>query len=89
MDEVSSAELDSLRVYNNLANLYKKEKKYDKAEPLFKNVLDISRRLLGENLPESYYAMNNLAVFYYEQVTPKFNYLCLVYYILVCSTAQI
>jgi len=46
--------------YNNLALLYANQGKYEKAEPLYKKVLDILEKILGTNHPNAKTAKNNL-----------------------------
>jgi tetratricopeptide (TPR) repeat protein len=50
---------------NNLAMLYSAEGRYDKAEPLFQQALEINRSTLGENHPAYANTMNNIGLLYY------------------------
>ncbi len=45
---------------NNLANLYKNQGKYEEAEPLYIQALEIVERVLGENHPNTVTIRNNL-----------------------------
>ena len=49
---------------NNLAGLYKSMGEYAKAEPLYRQALEIRRRVLGEEHPDYATSLNNLAVLY-------------------------
>ena len=40
---------------------------YTQAEPLYEQALEISRRVLGDDHPDTAGSLNNLAVFYYAQ----------------------
>jgi len=60
---------------NNLALVYKAQGRYDEAEPLFLDALEIRKRILGEEHPHTLNSMNNLAVLYrnqgrYEEARP-------------------
>ena len=46
---------------NNLAVLYQDQGQFAKAEPLFVKALEVGRRVLGEEHPDTLIAMNNLA----------------------------
>ncbi len=52
---------------NNLAKLYREMGEYSKAEPLFRNALEICKRALGENHPNYATSLNNLAMLYKER----------------------
>ncbi len=63
------------RSLNNLANLYYFQEKYEQAEPLYMQALELRKQLLGENHPDSARSLNNLALLYksqgkYEQAEP-------------------
>ena len=49
---------------NNLAGLYQAMGDYAKAEPLFRQALEINKRALGENHPDYATSLNNLAALY-------------------------
>ena len=49
---------------NNLAMLYQAMGDYAKAEPLFRQALEIRKKALGENHPDYATSLNNLAVLY-------------------------
>ena len=50
---------------NNLAALYQDMGDYAKAEPLFRQALEIRKQALGENHPDYANSLNNLAVLYH------------------------
>ncbi len=52
---------------NNLALLYDSQGRYDQAEPLFLQALELRKRLLGEDHPHVAQSLNNLAFLYYSQ----------------------
>ncbi|MDE5123632.1 MAG: tetratricopeptide repeat protein, partial [Trichodesmium sp. St19_bin1] len=52
---------------NNLAGLYHEQGKYEAAEPLFLQAIDLSKIALPENHPERAKYLNNLALLYYSQ----------------------
>ncbi|MDB9447804.1 tetratricopeptide repeat protein, partial [Anabaena sp. CS-542/02] len=52
---------------NNLAGLYYSQRRYDQAEPLYLQALELSKRLLGDNHPSVATSLNNLAGLYYSQ----------------------
>jgi tetratricopeptide (TPR) repeat protein len=56
-----------LRSMSNLAVLYRLRGKYAQAEPLYTEVIEIDRRVLGEDHPDTLRSMNNLAVLYNSQ----------------------
>ncbi|HBB30385.1 MAG TPA: kinesin, partial [Cyanobacteria bacterium UBA9273] len=49
---------------NNLAELYSSQGRYSEAEPLFRQALEMYKRLLGENHPHVATSLNNLALLY-------------------------
>jgi non-specific serine/threonine protein kinase/serine/threonine-protein kinase len=51
---------------NNLANVYQYEGKYAQAEALFRQTLEIRRRVLGPEHPDTLGSMVNLAIIYGE-----------------------
>ncbi|MBA4078453.1 MAG: hypothetical protein C0508_25715, partial [Cyanobacteria bacterium PR.023] len=62
--------LDQLEVataQNNLAEVYRAQAKYSKAEPLYKNSLTIREQALGPNHPTVATSLNNLALLYVTQ----------------------
>ena len=50
--------------YNNLAEVYKRQREYEKAEELYKKSLQIRERVLGEEHPDTINSYNNLAILY-------------------------
>ena len=52
---------------NNLAYLYYSQGRYEEAEPLFIQSLDMRKKLLGEEHPDVATSLNNLAGLYYSQ----------------------
>jgi tetratricopeptide (TPR) repeat protein len=52
---------------NNLAGLYRAQGRYDEAEPLYRQALELSRELLGERHPDVATSLNNLAYLYQSQ----------------------
>ncbi len=52
---------------NNLANLYNSQGKYDQAEPLYLQALELYKHLLGDNHPSVATSLNNLANLYNSQ----------------------
>ena len=50
-----------------LANLYYTQKRYDEAEPLFREALQLSREVLGPHHPRTLNNMNGLAFLYHAQ----------------------
>ena len=52
---------------NNLALLYKKQSKYDTAEPLYKRAIEIGEKTLGTDHPDVATRYNNLAELYRAQ----------------------
>ena len=53
--------------YNNLAELYRAQGRYERAEPLYKKALDIRERVLGAGHPDTAGSYNNLALLYESQ----------------------
>jgi tetratricopeptide (TPR) repeat protein len=52
---------------NNLAELYRTQGRYDQAEPLYLQALELRKRLLGEDHPDVATSLNNLAELYNSQ----------------------
>jgi tetratricopeptide (TPR) repeat protein len=52
---------------NNLAALYDSQGRYESAEPLYLQALELRQRLLGENHPDVATSLNNLAELYRSQ----------------------
>jgi len=52
---------------NNLAGLYRAQGRYDEAEPLYRQALELRRELLGERHPQVATSLNNLAYLYESQ----------------------
>jgi CHAT domain-containing protein len=52
---------------NNLAGLYESQGRYDQAEPLLRQALEMRKRLLGEQHPSVATSLNNLAALYWNQ----------------------
>lgn len=50
-----------------MAGLYDSQGRYQEAEPLFLQALELRRTLLGEEHPDVAQSLNNLAVLYYDQ----------------------
>ncbi len=64
--------------YNNLAELYRTQGRYEKAEPYYDKALEIRRRVLGEDHPSTATSYNNLALLYktqgrYEEAEPYYE----------------
>ena len=55
------------RSLNNLAVLYDSQGRYEQAEPLYIQALELRKRILGENHPDTASSLNNLAILYYSQ----------------------
>ena len=53
--------------YNNLAELYRVQGRYDEAEPLFIKALVIREKALGLEHPDTAGSYNSLGVFYANQ----------------------
>jgi tetratricopeptide (TPR) repeat protein len=49
-----------------LAYLYSSQGRYEEAEPLYEQALELSQRNLGENHPDVANSLNNLAGLYYS-----------------------
>jgi tetratricopeptide (TPR) repeat protein len=60
-------EEDFASTLTNLALLYYSQGRYDQAEPLYLQALELSKRLLGEDHPHVATSLNNLAALYYSQ----------------------
>ena len=63
---------------NNLAGLYSSQGRYEEAEPLYEQALELSQRNLGENHPDVATSLNNLAGLYrsqgrYEEAEPLYE----------------
>ena len=58
---------NTLSSMNNLAGLYKNQGKYDLAEPLYVECLELRKTILGPNHPDTLISMNNLAGLYESQ----------------------
>ncbi|MEQ9370391.1 MAG: tetratricopeptide repeat protein [Coleofasciculus chthonoplastes F3-SA18-01] len=58
---------DVAQSLNNLAVLYDNKGRYEEAEPLYLEALELRKRLLGENHPHIASSLNNLAYLYYSQ----------------------
>ena len=52
---------DTLNSMNNLADIYGSQGKYDQAEPLYVECLDLRKAILGASHPDTLISMNNLA----------------------------
>ncbi|MEL7036073.1 MAG: CHAT domain-containing tetratricopeptide repeat protein, partial [Cyanobacteria bacterium J06592_8] len=52
---------------NNLAVLYNSQGRYEEAEPLYKQALEMNQKLLGPEHPDVAISLNNLALLYYSQ----------------------
>ncbi|BCL35313.1 tetratricopeptide repeat protein [Nostoc sp. MS1] len=60
-------EKDLATSLNNLAGLYYSQGRYDQAEPLYLQALELTKRLLGDNHSSVATSFNNLAGLYYSQ----------------------
>jgi len=60
-------EIDLAASLNNLAALYESQGRYEQAEPLYLQALELSQRLLGEDHPNVATSLNNLAGLYKSQ----------------------
>jgi CHAT domain-containing protein/Flp pilus assembly protein TadD len=58
---------DTLASINNLAELYRSQGRYGKAEPLYKRCLQLTEEVLGPKHSNTLTSINNLAVLYYSQ----------------------
>jgi tetratricopeptide (TPR) repeat protein len=70
-------ETDLATSLNNLAGLYNSQGRYDQAEPLYLQALELYKRLLGDNHPDVAMSLNNLALLYnsqgrYDQAEPLY-----------------
>jgi len=70
-------EEDFASTLNNLALLYDSQGRYDQAEPLYLQALELRKRLLGEEHPDVATSINNLALLYksqgrYDQAEPLY-----------------
>jgi tetratricopeptide (TPR) repeat protein len=64
--------------FNNLAELYRSQGRYEEAEPLYKQALTLYQKLLGDRHPDVAIIINNLAVLYksqgrYEEAEPLYK----------------
>ena len=59
--------LDTAKIYNNLAVVYNSQGKHNEAEELYKKSLQIYERVLGKEHPDTVMSYNNLAVVYNNQ----------------------
>jgi tetratricopeptide (TPR) repeat protein len=60
-------ELELADSLNNLASLYYSQGRYEDAEPLYLQALEIIKAQLGENHPDLVSSLNNMAYLYYYQ----------------------
>ena len=63
---------------NNLANLYDSQGRYEEAEPLYQQALEVYRKLLGNEHPDVATSLDNLAGLYslqgrYEEAEPLYR----------------
>ena len=63
---------------NNLAGLYESKGDYARAEPLYRQALEIKKKALGEKHPDYATSLNNLAALYramgdYARAEPLFQ----------------
>ena len=58
---------DTAQGLNNLAVLYRKQGKYEQAEPLYQRALAINEQQLGSDHPDTAQSLNNLALLYRKQ----------------------
>ena len=58
---------DTLSAMNNLASLYLTVLRYDEAEVIFKECLDIQQKVLGCDHSDTLNTVNGLASLYYRQ----------------------
>ncbi|MEW6493601.1 MAG: tetratricopeptide repeat protein [Cyanobacteriota bacterium] len=63
--EAATVQQDWLR--DDLANLYSEQGKYEQAEPLYVQILELRRRILSETHPYVATSLNNLACCYSDQ----------------------
>jgi tetratricopeptide (TPR) repeat protein len=52
---------------NNLAFLYQSLGRYSEAEPLYKDAIEVSQRVLGKEHPQTLGSVTNLALLYQAQ----------------------
>ncbi len=57
-------QIDLANSLNNLAGIYRATGQYSEAEPLYKQALELRKRLLGDNHPSFATSLNNLAGLY-------------------------
>jgi tetratricopeptide (TPR) repeat protein len=67
LQEKLGLELELATSLNNLAELYRSQGKYDRAEPLYLQALELRKSILGENHPDYATSLNNLALLYKSQ----------------------
>ncbi|MEA5601845.1 tetratricopeptide repeat protein [Nostoc sp. UHCC 0252] len=60
----SGLQIDLANSFNNLAGIYRATGNYSEAEPLYKQALELRKRLLGDNHPSFATSLNNLAGLY-------------------------
>jgi tetratricopeptide (TPR) repeat protein len=60
----SGLQIDLATNFNNLAGIYRATGRYSEAEPLYKQALELTKRLLGDNHPSFATSLNNLAGLY-------------------------
>jgi tetratricopeptide (TPR) repeat protein len=53
--------------FNNLAGLYQSQGRYEEAEPLYIQALELRKQLLGKNHPDTAQSFNYLALLYHYQ----------------------
>ena len=58
---------NTLLTMNSLALLYQSQSRYDQAEPLFQETLQLRREVLGSRHSDTLQSMNNLAELYRNQ----------------------
>src|ERR1700732_2373079 len=60
-------DLQTLESLNNLAGLYRAQRRTSEAEPLYLEALQTSREVLGPRHPRTLTSLNNVAEFYHDQ----------------------